>query len=79
MRWRANPDEETTDWGAVCGRTARKVRREGRAEALSYPYQRVFQYFPSPLGSFRVRAMNPVSRTSSPQHPAPHAHLVQMY
>ncbi|MDP2834558.1 MAG: hypothetical protein Q8Q28_14915, partial [Pseudomonadota bacterium] len=30
---------ETTNWRAVCGRTARTVRREGRARALSYPYQ----------------------------------------
>jgi len=30
MPRRANPDEETTDWRAVCGRTARTVRREGR-------------------------------------------------
>ncbi len=29
--WRTNPDEETTDWRAVCGRTARTVRRAGRA------------------------------------------------
>src|SRR5262245_25235613 len=36
--WRANPDEETTDWRAVCGRTARTVRRAGRAKALSDPY-----------------------------------------
>ena len=27
---RANPDEETTNWRAVCGRTARTVRRQGR-------------------------------------------------
>ena len=27
--WRANPDEETTDWSAVCGRTARTVWRTG--------------------------------------------------
>src|SRR3990172_1557414 len=37
--WRANPDEETTDWRAVCGRTARTVRRAGRAKALSDPYR----------------------------------------
>ena len=30
MRKRAGPDEETIDWRAVCGRTARPVRREGR-------------------------------------------------
>ncbi len=30
--WRANPDEDTTDWRAVCGRSARTVRREGRRE-----------------------------------------------
>jgi hypothetical protein len=30
MRKRVDPDEETIDWRAVCGRTARTVRREGR-------------------------------------------------
>ena len=30
MRKRADPDEETIDRRAVCGRTARPVRREGR-------------------------------------------------
>ena len=39
MLWRANPDEATTDWRAVCGRTACTVRRAGRARALSDPYQ----------------------------------------
>ena len=29
MRWRANLDEDTTNWRAVCGRTARTVRRAG--------------------------------------------------
>jgi hypothetical protein len=33
---RANPDEETTDRRAVCGKTACTVRREGRF--LPYPY-----------------------------------------
>src|SRR5262249_46574789 len=36
---RANPDEETTDWRAVCGRTARTVRRAGTARAVPDPYQ----------------------------------------
>ena len=39
--WRANPDEETTDWRAVCGRTARTVRRAGRGDSsrpLSFEY-----------------------------------------
>jgi hypothetical protein len=36
--WRANPDEETTDWRAVCGRTACTVRRAGRPRALPDPY-----------------------------------------
>ncbi len=36
--WRANHDAETTNWRAVCGRTARTVRREGRARAFLYPY-----------------------------------------
>ena len=35
---RANPDEETTDWRAVCGRTARTVRRAGTARAVPDPY-----------------------------------------
>jgi hypothetical protein len=35
---RVNPDEVTTDWRAVCGRTACTVRRAGRARALSDPY-----------------------------------------
>ena len=39
MSGHANPDEETTDWRAVCGRTACTVRRAGRARALSDPYQ----------------------------------------
>src|SRR5262245_30620045 len=38
-RKRANPDEETTDWRAVCGRTARTVRRAGTAIAVSDPYR----------------------------------------
>src|SRR6516162_8549237 len=37
---RTNPDEETTDWRAVCGRTARTVRRAGTAKAVPDPYQR---------------------------------------
>src|SRR3990167_7881493 len=40
--WRANPDEETTDWRAVCGRTASTVRRAGTARAVSDPYQANF-------------------------------------
>ena len=35
----ADPDVETLDWRAVCAKTARTVRREGRADALLYPYQ----------------------------------------
>jgi hypothetical protein len=30
---------ETLDWRAVCGKTARTVRREGRMRVLPYPYQ----------------------------------------
>jgi hypothetical protein len=33
-------DEETTDWRAVCGKTARTVRRAGSAKADPDPYQR---------------------------------------
>jgi len=35
---RETPDEDTTDWRAVCGRTACPVRRAGRALALPDPY-----------------------------------------
>ena len=35
---RDTPDEETTNWRAVCGKTARTVRREGRRN-LPYPYR----------------------------------------
>lgn len=38
MHWRANHDDETTDWRAVCERTARMVRRAERAKALLDPY-----------------------------------------
>ena len=36
--WRANPDVETTDWRARRGKTAQRVRREGTADAVPYPY-----------------------------------------
>jgi hypothetical protein len=39
---RVNPDEETTDWRAVCGKIARTVRRAGTAKAVSDPYHPVF-------------------------------------
>jgi hypothetical protein len=38
IAWRANPDVETTDWRARRGRTAQRVRREGTAIAVPYPY-----------------------------------------
>src|SRR5438445_13533971 len=38
INWRANPDVETTDWRARRGKTAHRVRREGTAKAVSYPY-----------------------------------------
>jgi hypothetical protein len=41
---RANPDEETTDRRAVCGRTACTVRRAGRGLPLSDPYHRIAFY-----------------------------------
>src|ERR1700674_5804689 len=37
---RANPDVETTDWRALRGKTAHRVRREGTVIAVSYPYTR---------------------------------------
>jgi hypothetical protein len=48
---RDTPDEETNDWRAVCGRTARTVRREGRRK-------------PSlPLSPNRVGAASDLRRT----------------
>ena len=44
MLWQADPDEETTDWRAVRGRTAHTVRRAGRARALSDPYQKIIEF-----------------------------------
>jgi hypothetical protein len=35
--WHVDPDEETTDWRAVCGRTARTVRRAGRGDPSPTP------------------------------------------
>ena len=39
MLRRANPERETTDWRAVCGRTACTVRRAGRMRVFPDPYQ----------------------------------------
>ena len=45
MRLQANPDEETTDWRAVCGRTARTVQRAGKgASPFSTPISRSLTY-----------------------------------
>lgn len=41
INWRANPDEETTDWRARRGKTAHRVRREGTVKAVLYPYVRL--------------------------------------
>src|SRR5271165_2348211 len=38
-RKRNTPDEETTDWRAGCGRTARTVRRAGRAKPFPTPIE----------------------------------------
>jgi len=38
LKARDIPDEETSDWRAVCGRTARTVRRAGRVNTLPDPY-----------------------------------------
>src|SRR5271169_3037419 len=39
MRVRDTPDVETNHWRAVCGRTARTVRRAGRGSPLPDPYR----------------------------------------
>ena len=38
IAWRANPDEDTTDWRARRGKTAHRVRREGTVSTVPYPY-----------------------------------------
>jgi hypothetical protein len=43
--WRADPDEESTDWRAVCGTTACTVRRAGTARAVSDPYRQGASYY----------------------------------
>jgi hypothetical protein len=37
IAWRANPDEDTTDWRARRGRTAHRVRREGTVSTVPSP------------------------------------------
>src|SRR5947207_12335233 len=39
MSKRDTPDEETNDWRAVCGRTARTVRRAGRGQPFPTPIE----------------------------------------
>ena len=39
LKTRDTPDEETSDWRAVCGKTARTVRRAGRVDTLPDPYR----------------------------------------
>ena len=60
---RVNPDEATTDWRAVCGRTACTVRRAGRARALSDPYPA--------LGAMRGRKQIHSAYRSSALHGGP--------
>ncbi len=39
MAWSVNPRRgKTTNWRAVCGRTARTVRREGGSNSIGPPY-----------------------------------------
>src|SRR5271169_3657930 len=51
---RDSPDEETIDWRAVCGKTARTVRREGRCKSLPYPYQTWAAHLRLSLNCFAV-------------------------
>ena len=41
LKTRDTPDEGTGDWRAVCGKTARTVRRAGRVDTLPDPYRGV--------------------------------------
>ena len=61
---RSIPMLETLDWRAVCGKTARTVRREGRARVLPYPYQREFCTFFIRIGF----PMIPTEKFDEPKH-----------
>jgi len=54
MYRRVNPEEATSDWRAVYGRTACTVRRAGRARALSDPYAPQFEKSDGGLSLARV-------------------------
>src|SRR6202522_2958330 len=49
------PDVETSNWRAVCGKTASTVRREGRCKSLPYPYQGPHHAAPGLLRRFAPR------------------------
>src|SRR6516164_3627581 len=48
----------TTDWRAVCGRTARTVRRAGTAKAVPDPYRALMWRLHWALGSDHCRGAN---------------------
>ncbi len=60
INWRANPDEETTDWRARRGKTAHRVRREGTAIAVSYPYPMVLAGHPKLRNDLRRPTMEEI-------------------
>ncbi len=60
---RAHPDEETTDWRAVCGRTARTVRRAGRAQLFPTP-------IPEALNEGNARSVGGCAREAGSIEPA---------
>ena len=53
-------DEETTNWRAVCGKTARTVRRAGSAKADPDPYHKLGRGY-----GFQARRLRP-SRNDEP-------------
>jgi len=65
MLRRANPERETADWRAVCGRTACTVRRAGRTSVLPDPYR-------WPTAAIRVAEICTFSMATSRQKPAIH-------
>ena len=66
---RASPDEETTDWRAVCGKTACTVRREGRAKAFPTPIQAVPKLAVGGPPSGRKGFTPPAAPSRSPRAP----------
>src|SRR4249920_3077596 len=64
------PDEGTGDWRAVCGKTARTVRRAGRVDTLPDPYRAVTSVPIQVIRLYPLRSLPPLHRFSlDKEHP----------